>query len=454
VRDLAFIAAWIVLVPLALQGGAQLGVLLWAWTSLLAPDDVLYGLGAGLPFAKIAAVLTLGLMLLGRGGGMRLRWNATVLLMVGLALTGAVSQATGLAAETGSGWELYQKFAKILLLAVVVTAVMRDRVRLHALLLTICLGIGFTGLGEGAKFLLSGGAHQVLGTPSTGDNNQVGLDVLLIMPMLYYLHATARGRALRLTTVVVALMCAICVIATNSRAAFIGLVVLGVAYVLASRRKTMGLVIVVILALAGTQLVSTRWVDRMTTIQSADDDSSFLGRVAAWKVSTVVAMHHPLFGGGFHAIQHGDVWFANLAEAARLDWFGTPPPTTPHAAHSIYFEVLGDMGFIGLSLFLALFAKALHNAWAVRRLVRRSGRRDLDWASSMAGALRVSLVVFLIGGASLSAAYFDIDYLLVAMLAVLRDLVDRALSEPAVPSLAATPPVTARATTAPSEPVT
>ncbi len=429
-RDLAFVAAWIVLLPLALQG-AQLGVLLWTWTSLLAPNDVLYGLGAGIPFAKVAAVVTLALLLFGRGGGIRLQGSATVLLMVGLALSGIVSQATGLAADGSEGWELYQKYAKILLLAVVVTAAMRDRLRLHALFLAICLGIGFTGLGEGAKFLLSGGEHAVLGTVSTGDNNQVGLDVLLIMPLLHYLFTTAKGRMLRITSIVVALMCAICIIATNSRAAFVGLALLGVALVLSSKRKLVGLIVVMVLAYGGSQLVSDRWVHRMDTIKTAEDDDSFLGRVAAWKISTAVAMERPLFGGGFHAIQHPDVWMAHLAEASRMEWFGTPPPSPNlHAAHSIYFEILGDLGFIGLALFLALFATALRNAGQVRRLVRRSGRQDLHWAATMANSLRISVIVFLIGGASLSAAYYDIDYLLAAMLAALRELVEREISQP------------------------
>jgi len=232
-------------------------------------------------------------------------------------------------------------------------------------------------------------------------------------------------------------MCAICIIATNSRAAFVGLALLGVAFVLSSRRKVLGLMVVVALGLAGTQLVSDRWVERMDTIKSAEDDDSFLGRVGAWKVSTAVALERPAFGGGFHAIQHADVWAAHYAEASQMQSLIAAPPTvTPKAAHSIYFEVLGDMGFVGLALFLALFATALRNAGAVRRLVRRSGRRDLDWAASMAGALRISVVVFLIGGASLSAAYYDIDYLLVAMLAVLRDLVERALREQPTPAVA------------------
>ena len=429
-RDLAFVAAWIVLLPLALQG-AQLGVLLWTWTSLLAPNDVLYGIGAAPPYAKITALLTLGLILAGRGGGMRLRWDTSVCLMLALAVSGAISQATGLAIDSAPGWDLYQKFAKILLLAVVVTVVMRDRLRLHALLFAICLGIGFTGVAEAGKFLLSGGGHKVEGSPSLGDNNHIGLNVLLIVPILYYLRATARQRVLRLACLAVATACTVCVIATASRAAFLGLAMLGVIVVLTSRRKIVGLFLVAGLGLVGAQVVSDSWVERMNTIKSAEDDDSFLGRVGAWKISTVVALERPLFGGGFHAIQHGDVWNAHFASAAQIEWLSPAPPSPyPKAAHSIYFEILGDQGFVGLALFLALFWAAWRNAGAVRGLVRRSARADLAWAASLAGALRVSILLFLVVGASLSAAYFDIDYLLVACLAALRDLVERTLREP------------------------
>ena len=181
--------------------------------------------------------------------------------------------------------------------------------------------------------------------------------------------------------------------------------------------------------------MNTDYVDRMNTIgTAAESDDSFMGRIGAWKVSTVVALERPLFGGGFHAIQQGDVWAEHRAEAAAIGVLPAAMPSLlPKAAHSIYFEVLGDLGFVGLTLFAALFVVAWRNATAIRRMVKRSARPDLQWAGSLAGALRTSLIVFLIGGASLSAAYYDIDYLLAAMLAVTRELVENAVSEAGPP---------------------
>jgi probable O-glycosylation ligase (exosortase A-associated) len=431
VRDLAFVIAWVVLVPLSLQG-AHLGILLWAWTSLAAPNDVLYGIGTMVPFSKIAAGLTIVTLVAGRTAGVKWSWNATNGLILGLALVGLISQSFALSADTASGWDLYQKFVKILLLPLLIMAVMRDRLRLHALLFAVCLGLCFTGVAEGGKLILSGAAHKVLGSPSAGDNNQIALDVLLIMPLLYYLASTVALRWVRLTCLGANVMCGLCIIATASRAGFVGLLVLGLGLVVISKRKGPVLLLVLLMTVIGAQLVGTSWVKRMDTITSVDSDDSFLGRVGAWKVSVIVALERPLFGGGFHAIQLSDVWISRRPAAIALPVLPEAVPREmPRAAHSIYFETLGDLGFVGLTLFVALFLVALHHASAIRRAVRKSGRRDLEWASEMAGALRISVVLFLLVGGSLSATYYDIEYILAAVLAVLHEVVESSLADTA-----------------------
>lgn len=71
-------------------------------------------------------------------------------------------------------------------------------------------------------------------------------------------------------------------------------------------------------------------------------DSSALGRLNAWWMAFNLAKAN-FFGGGF-AIYNAQT-FALYA----------PDPTDIHAAHSIYFMVLGEHGFVGLALFLLLW---------------------------------------------------------------------------------------------------
>jgi O-antigen ligase len=83
------------------------------------------------------------------------------------------------------------------------------------------------------------------------------------------------------------------------------------------------------------------------------------------------------------------------------------------AAHSIYFEVLGDTGFAGLALYVAMLACAWLNTALVLAAARK--RPDLDWADELARMLQVSLVGLMVGGAALSMAYYD-GFMIVLMI--------------------------------------
>ena len=429
-RDLAFLASWLVMLPLALRG-AHLGVLLWAWTSLLAPNDLLYGIGVSVPFAKLAALPTLLRLVFHRPGEVRFRIGRTGLLMLALGGMAVLSQSQTPMADTASGWDLCVRFLKVLGLALAVLCCVTDRLRVHGLLLAICLGIGYIAVDEGAKFLISGSSHKVVGSPSLGDNNQVALDVLLILPLLHYLYGTASSRLLRALCVTTAVFAIITVVATFSRGGFLGLMIVAIATVAGSRRKILAAALLVVSLVVGWSLTGADWAARIDTVQHAQSDDSFMGRVEAWKVSLSLALERPLTGGGLHAIQHADIWISQVRRAATLDVVpGGPIDVFPRAAHSIYFEVLGDLGFPGLGLLLLLLAGAWRDGGVARRLVARSGRSDLLWAAALAGHLRVSLLAFMVSGGLLSAAYRDIDYLLLALLAAIRMIVQRSLAAP------------------------
>src|SRR5947208_10492047 len=107
----------------------------------------------------------------------------------------------------------------------------------------------------------------------------------------------------------------------------------------------------------------------MDTIMTADQDESFMGRVIAWKQSTLIALDHPWFGGGFFAVQDPVLWTQYRRVFHRLDFIPTSEPAEQavYAAHSIYFQVLGDLGFAGLIIFLSILITAWRNASAIMK---------------------------------------------------------------------------------------
>src|SRR5205807_2118768 len=126
-----------------------------------------------------------------------------------------------------------------------------------------------------------------------------------------------------------------------------------------------------------------QWYDRMATIQTYDQDQSAMGRINAWKMAFNMAKDRPL-GGGLESFQ--DYSFALYA----------PNPDDVHASHSIYFEVLGEHGFVGLGLFLMLGLMTWRTAsWLIGR-ARRD--REKRWAADLAAMVQVSLVGYASAG--------------------------------------------------------
>ena len=316
---------------------------------------------------------------------------------------------------------------------------MRSRVRLHALVLAVCIAAGFSAAGDGLKFLVSGGSYRTLGTPNWGDNNHVALIVLMVIPMLAYVREVSTERLVRLGALAGIALFVCGVVSTTSRGGFLGLLLLAGAGIVGSRHKIRYLLAVVALGAMLSQVVTENWTERMNSLEEVREDTSFMGRVIAWKISILIALDNPLVGGGLHAVQAGNIWNAYRVGFGQLSFIPTEDPDEyPRAAHSIYFEVLGDTGFLGLALFLAIIASSVWNGMRVKALAR--GHPELQWAAHLAGRLQLSLLIFAVVGAALSASYNDLNFIIFAILTAVRrvvaDEIAGARARTGVPALA------------------
>jgi putative inorganic carbon (HCO3(-)) transporter len=129
-----------------------------------------------------------------------------------------------------------------------------------------------------------------------------------------------------------------------------------------------------------------------------------MGRIWAWQFCINLA-NHRFMGGGF-AIYNA----ANFAVYGPSDAIGF------QAAHSIYFGVLGEHGYFGLMLFLAVWWLSFREAGKLRKVTR--DQSDVQWAYYLAGMCQVSLVGYLVGGAFLQLAYFDLPYNIIIIIVI------------------------------------
>ncbi len=415
-RDLAFMALFLFMLVNAARC-LHAGTMLWAWIALCAPQQYLYGIATSLPLNKIAVAVTLvGLFV---DQTKKPPYIDAHILLVGLfVLQGVICYSVGLS-DLDRSYDILDKMIKIYALCFVTTMAARDRLQIHSMLIVICLGMGIHGALEGLKYITSGGNHTVIAPASIGDNNYLAMATLMVMPLLVYLFRYSESRLIRLSFLGALLACFAGVIATASRGGLVGLLVLGTFLFLHSRRKLLALFGIAALAAGLLAFAPEQWTERMTTIGAAGQDNSFMSRVSSWKLNTILALDRPLVGGGYSALENWAVFDIYKEKFHTLDGFiDSPEPSFALAAHSIYFQTLGDLGFPGFLLFMAILVTGFRNLGRILRMTR--GRESLVWAYDLAVLFRLSLVVFMVSGALLSAAYFELLYIMLTQVSVLR----------------------------------
>ena len=423
-RDIALISGFTVILLWGLKY-PHIGALLWCWTALVVPNYYVYGFADPIPFNKIAAVATLAAWILS-SEPKKLSRNSTVMLLLVFGIWGTVSALTSISLSDAVMRE-WEKFLKIILFSLVIVGLATSKDRIDAFLYAIYLSLGFHGIVEGAKFIASGGSHHIFGpgTSIIGDNNHFALAMISLLPIVLYLYRQCTHHVLRLALIGSSMLVAVSIMGTFSRGGLLGIAAVGGLAFVRSRKKIRYVMAILPLIILAVAFAPEKWSNRMDTIKTADQDHSFMGRVIAWKQSTLIALDHPVFGGGFHAVQDFAIWTEYAQVFDRLSFIPTDYPDTeaPHAAHSIYFQVLGDLGFFGLGLFILILISAWRNASAIVRAAR--DREDWHWARDLAISLQYSLVAYIVSGAALSMAYFDYVYMIFAILVVLREMISR-----------------------------
>ncbi|MCW5729143.1 MAG: putative O-glycosylation ligase, exosortase A system-associated [Alphaproteobacteria bacterium] len=412
-RDLVLMLTYFCLAPIGLFL-PYVGLLVWGWISFMSPHRQVFGFGTLLPLNMIVAGITLlGLILYKER--VRLYSDRTLWLMLAFGLWFLLT--TLFALNGSAAWTYFDRHIKTLIFAILVLFLIDRRTRIHAFILLIVSCLAYYGIKGGGFVLLTGGTDRVWGPPQTeiADNNHLALALVLTLPLINYLRLNSRYLFLRLGLIAVFTLNSVAVIGSYSRGGLVGLAVVFFALFVKGRYKIVTVFVATLVVAVGVNFMPAEWETRMQTIRDPMSDESFRARIEAWGVAVQIAMDRPLVGAGFQAQQTAEVYYRYVPNAEK-----------PRAAHSVYLQVLGEHGIVGLLLFLGILAAGITNARRIQTLTRR--RADLVWAYDLAGMVQVSLVAFAVAGAALSMAYYDVVYVMVALMAATRKAVERQIS--------------------------
>lgn len=403
-RDIVFVL-FMLFGMLAIFRAPYVGLLLWVLLSIMNPHQETYHLFA-VPWNLIVAIITIAVWFLS-SERKRLPSGATTILIIALLVWTTIN--TFFAFNPEFSWIFWNRAWKIVAMAMLAGVLTTNVVRLQSLMWVVVLAVGYYGVKGGLFTLVSGGHSHVLGPANSMimDNNSLAGAEIMILPIMNYLRANSEVRFLRVGLVAAMILVVTSILGSYSRGAFIGLAVLALAFWLRTKNKFIYPVIALIVLLPLLHFMPETFWHRATSIENYDVDTSVTSRFDSWWVAYRYAMDHFPFGTGFYGMVLPGVWAPYI-------------PGRALAAHSIYFQVLGEQGVPGLVLYVLIIVSSFFNLY----VVRRNTKGVADWRSvrDLAGMMQLSLLVFCTCGAALPIDFFDLFFLWAMISANLREM--------------------------------
>lgn len=376
------------------------GVMLWTWLAYMNPHRQAWGPAYEFPFSMLVGLVTIATFLMTRDKN-RMIWTRETITLVLLIVWMFISMQFAFFPDLAAlHWN---KVWKIHLMIFLVILLIRNKDQLNWMIWVIALSLGYYGVKGGIFTIIHGGQFRVQGPAGTfiGGNNEMALALVMLIPLIRYLYLQARRGWVRLGLASAMMLTGVAAIGSQSRGALVAMALMGVFLIMKSRNRFMLMIYGAIAVSVIVTIMPEEWRDRMNTIETYQQDASALGRINAWHTAFNVAKSR-ITGGGFEMFQ------------APVFRQYAPEPFRVHDVHSIYFEQLGENGFIGFGLWfsLGLFT------WLRARQVIRACKHDPErkWAADLAAMIQVSMVGYAAGGAFLGLSYWDLPYHLMAIM--------------------------------------
>ena len=426
-RDALVIIICLLAAPVSLVS-AYFGVLMWTWIAYFNPHRYAWGIaryGYFQPALLIAVPTLIGALFAPKNTRVFVR---ETVLLASLWLwfaftTFYITFVPDFANHLKEANLHLQEVSKILLMTFITILLVTSKKKLRILILVILASFGLKAFFAAVFYLKTGGQFQIWGPEGSFiyDNNDFALAMNMTVPLFFFMARAESSMWMRVALRGLMFCAIVCIIGTYSRGGLLGLSAVTLAIVAKSRYKILSFILVAIAVVCLVTFTTGAWQKRMGDFLQGNLDASANSRLVAWGGGWNLAMEHPITGGGFDVYTDAAIFPSFVPRNLRSRLYGLSGGL--HSSHSVYFELLGEQGFVGLGLFLAL----LGSCFATLRRLRREAQNEprLQWVDPYTQMFSVSILAFMVNGATLGRAYFDFLYQIVALVIILRILAAR-----------------------------
>lgn len=272
-----------------------------------------------------------------------------------------------------------------------------SREKLHYLIVATAAGIALVALKGGYWAVMTGFSDRVYGPPNSqiGGNNEFAVALAMTIPLLVLWMRQTVDRPLRWTIMAAIALCYVAALTSWSRGGLVSLAAMSAFLVWNSKHKYLAVLLVAAGVAVALVNLPEKWLARMESISSYEEDQSFQGRQESWRQGLSYLQRDPWTGSGFEGWRAVTAKFSGQGDPSTLDW------------HSAYIEALVEHGIPGFLLWGTLLAGTM---LGLSRMIGRGKRAGEPWLVDYGAMLRAALVAYAAGGLTLGITYWELMF--------------------------------------------
>jgi probable O-glycosylation ligase (exosortase A-associated) len=253
--------------------------------------------------------------------------------------------------------------------------------------------------------------HYIIGATFLGDGNDFSLSLCILLGFSVEMSLAQTSKLKKILYWILLGLLLLAIIASQSRGATLGMAAVFGYMWWRSPRKATGVIILMLAAFAILLYAPDVYFQRLSTLSAPQQESSADGRLHAWRAGTNMALDRVLGVGAGN--------FPNNFPKYRA----ADAPTRWMTAHSMYFLVLGELGFLGLFMVLKLvFGNFRSNVRLRKRLAQQDAKKFFQDIRSL-DLFNAGILGFAVAGAFLSVTYYPHIFVLGGLAIALRRVI-------------------------------
>lgn len=365
---------------------------------------------ASIPYMKLTAGLLLLVTLLERGKlnlFMKVPQNRLIfiiVLLMFLSIPFAISQGACLGGCLN--------FCKVVVIYVIFLNIVQKPRNLEIVMWIIFLSTIYLAF-RSVEFYITGRTGQSEGrfgverSGSYGDANDLAAFLVTTIPLLVGLFQLSKSSVTKLF-----LGCSISAyllgtLATQSKGGLLGLLSVGLAYIVKSDRKFNAIMICGLIGAMLYAVMPASAFFRFATMTSVETGDSGSLRLALWKTGLRMAIDHPLFGVGVNCFPRAIGTIYNLPyKGYQQAWF---------TAHNSFILILAEVGIFAFLCYILLYHATFKDLKITKKLLLNTNFNErTKELFILTRSFEISLIGFTVCSLFLSNTYRLYLYIIIA----------------------------------------